>query len=292
MLESLRSKHPPAPSNIEIIPIPTDIPSTTTSSQDIREAIRSFSGCSAGGVDGLRPIHQQDLISNQKADAGNRLILCLTSFVNTFLNGQISDFARILFFSANLTALGNKDGGIRPIAVRNFLRRLASKVANHFASHKVSNLLRPVQLGISVKNACEAAVHSARIITKSPNYILAKLDIQNALSSIRRNILLRKCLINCPEIFRLASLAYGSPTPLMAIGNLIWSDFCVQQGDPLGPLLFFLTIHDIASSMKSNFNVWYLDDATIAWDPRSACDDIKRCSCMLADIDRFQKPSK
>ena len=53
VLESLQSKHPPAPSNIEIIPIPTNIPSMTTSSQDIREAIISFSGSSGGGVDGL-----------------------------------------------------------------------------------------------------------------------------------------------------------------------------------------------------------------------------------------------
>ena len=166
VLESLRSKHPPAPSNIEIIPIPTDIPSMTTSSQDIREAIRSFSGSSGGGVDGLRPIHLQDLLFNQAAEAGNRLILSLTSLVNTTLNGQKSDFARILFFPANLTDLGKKDGGIRPIAVGNILRRFTSKVANHFASHKVSNLLRPDRLWVSVKNACEAAVHSARIITK------------------------------------------------------------------------------------------------------------------------------
>ena len=78
----------------------------------------------------------------------------------------------------------------------------------------------------------------------------------------------------------------------MANGNLIWSDSGVQQGDPLSPLLFSLAIHDIASSMKSNFNVWYLDDATIAGDPRSVCDDIKRCSCMLADIGLFLNPSK
>ena len=98
VLESLQSKHPPAPSNIEIILIPTNIPPMTTSSQDIREAIRSFSGSSGSDVDGLRPIHLQDLISNQTAEAGNRLILSLTSLVNTFLNGQISDFIRILFF--------------------------------------------------------------------------------------------------------------------------------------------------------------------------------------------------
>ena len=139
VLESLQSRHPPATSNIEIIPIPTNIPSMTTSSQDIQEAIRSFSGSSGGGVDGLRPIHLQDLISEQTAEAGNRLILSLTSLVNTILNGQISDFARIIFFSANLTALRKKDGGIRPIAVGNILRRLTSNVANHFASHKVAN---------------------------------------------------------------------------------------------------------------------------------------------------------
>ena len=108
VLESLRSKHPPAPSNIEIIPIPTDIPSMTTSSQDIREAIRSFCGSCGGGVDGLRPIHLQDLISNQAAESGNRLILSLTSLVNTFLNGQFSDFARILFFQPITLPLGKK----------------------------------------------------------------------------------------------------------------------------------------------------------------------------------------
>ena len=75
-----------------------------------------------------------------------------------------------------------------------------------------------------------------------------------------------KCLINFPEIFRLASLAHSLPTPLMAIGSLIWSNSGVQQGNPLDPLLFSLAIHDIASSMKSDFNVWYLEDATIAGD--------------------------
>ena len=99
-------------------------------------------------------------------------------------------------------------------------------------------------------------------------------------------------MMNCTEIFRLASLAYGSPTPPMANEILIRSDYVVQQGEPIGPLLFSLAIYDIASSMKSNFDVWYLDDATIAGDPRSVCDAIKRCSCMLADIYFFLNPSK
>ena len=86
-----------------------------------------------------------------------------------------------------------------------------------------------------------------------------------------------------PDIFKLASLTNGSPTP-MTNESLIWSDSGVQQGDSLDPLLFSHAIHDIVSSMKSNFNIWYFDDATIAGDPRSVCDEIKRCSFMLADI--------
>ena len=61
----------------------------------------------------------------------------------------------------------------------------------------------------------------------------------------------------------------------MVNGHLIWSASDVQQGDPLGPLLFALDVHDIVSSMKCNFEVWYLDDASIAGDPRSVCDNME-----------------
>ena len=38
----------------------------------------------------------------------------------------------------------------------------------------------------------------------------------------------------------------------------------VQQGDPLGPLLFCLTIHPLITHLKSEFKVCYLDDDTIS----------------------------
>ena len=53
-----------------------------------------------------------------------------------------------------------------------------------------------------------------------------------------------------------------------------------------------LAIDEIASFTKSNFDIRYLDDATIAGDPRSICDDIKRCSSIPSDIGLFLYPSK
>ena len=37
----------------------------------------------------------------------------------------------------------------------------------------------------------------------------------------------------------------------------------MQQGDPLGPLLFLLAIQDLMSDCDSKFNMWYLDDGTL-----------------------------
>ena len=37
----------------------------------------------------------------------------------------------------------------------------------------------------------------------------------------------------------------------------------VQQGDPLGPMLFCLGIHDLVASLSCEFRVFYMDDGTI-----------------------------
>jgi len=37
----------------------------------------------------------------------------------------------------------------------------------------------------------------------------------------------------------------------------------MQQGDPLSPALFALAIHGVTSEVKSDLNVWYLDDGCI-----------------------------
>ena len=69
---------------------------------------------------------------------------------------EVPDFAVSTFFGATLCALTKKDGGIRPIAVGNTMRRLAAKVGARPLSHSLGSELRPVQLGYSTKGGCEA----------------------------------------------------------------------------------------------------------------------------------------
>ena len=65
-------------------------------------------------------------------------------------------------FDASLCVLKKKNGGIRPIAVGSFYRRLARRIAAKNASILTSNSLLPIQLGVGVPQGYEAAVHSCR----------------------------------------------------------------------------------------------------------------------------------
>lgn len=48
----------------------------------------------------------------------------------------------------------------------------------------------------------------------------------------------------------------------------------VQQGNPLGPLLFCITLHQFLISLGSSLQITYLDDITLGGSVASLCSDI------------------
>ena len=66
----------------------------------------------------------------------------------------------------------------------------------------------------------------------------------------------------------------------------------VQQGDPIGPLLFAIAVDQIASGVDSELNVWYLDDATIGGSPDSVLSEVQRCITGLKRIGLIVNPKK
>ena len=193
------------------------------------------------------------------------IYICICQFVNFVIRGDVPIAAQPSFFGASLVALTKKDGGVRPIAVGCTLRRLVTKCASHFICDAMGALLAPLQFGYGTPMGAEAAVHAARTYLHNiqPGCLMLKVDFRNAFNSIHRDKVLSSVMDKAPEIYPLAYSAYSQPSLLFFGNSILESAEGVQQGDPLGPLFFSLAIHDMVSSLKSQFRLFYLDDGTL-----------------------------
>ena len=95
-------------------------------------------------------------------------------------------------------------------------------------------------MGFGISGGAEAAVHAGRVYLNhlSSDKAILKVDFENAVR--------------------------------------IDSSEGIQQGDPIGPLLFCLTIHDLVLNLNSQFKVFYLDDGTIDGKFEDISADLKR----------------
>jgi hypothetical protein len=134
----------------------------------------------------------------------------------------------------------------------------------------MGNFLNPLQLGFGTKYGAEAGAHSAR------NYLsycyssvkaFLKINFFNAFNTISRTAVLYRASELIPAFLPYLTQCYFGPTILSFGDKIILSETGVQQGDPLGPVLFCLALHPVMKSLKSEFNVWYLDDGVLADDP-------------------------
>ena len=193
-VSALRAKHPQPPGScFPLAPaVNTSLP--FLAEVEIVQAIRSFPSTSAGGADGLRPQHLVDLTSAPAERGGRELLTALSSFILHILEGNTPTIQPI-FFGTNLIALNKKEGGIRPIAVGQTLRRLVAKCASGLMMRSSEISFAPRQLAYGTSLGCEAAVHAARCYVESissvPNKLMLKLDFKNAFNSLRRDKMLQ-----------------------------------------------------------------------------------------------------
>jgi hypothetical protein len=99
---------------------------------------------------------------------------------------------------------------------------------------------------------------------------LLKLDFSNAFNTIRREVDLT---LYSPRVA--GTLLVCPHESLPSFGkHLLRSDGCVQEGDLLGPLLFFVSTMKLAHSMTSELNPWHSDNGTIGGELRDLLHDL------------------
>ncbi|GJV86422.1 putative reverse transcriptase domain-containing protein [Tanacetum coccineum] len=236
--------------------------------------IKSFPKGTSCGRDGLRAQHILDALCGEGSATATSLIKAITLVINLWLAGRCPPILAEFVASAPFTPLLKPDNGIRPIEVGTIWRRLVSMVAMKGVGKEMSKYLGDFQFGVGVSGGAEAVLHSAnRVLSEYHNdgsLAMLTVDFSNAFNLVDRSALLHEVRVRCPSISLWVDFLYGQATRLYIGDTHIWSATGVQQGDPLGPLLFALVlhplIHKIRDSCKLLLHAWYLDDGTVIGD--------------------------
>ena len=115
---------------------------------------------------------------------------------------------------------------IRPIAVGESLRRLTGKCICALVKDKASDLFQPLQLGVACSSGSEKIFHGLRKSIEDhwmeEDFVVFKIDIQNAFNLVSRQPVLDECAISFPELLPWVTWCYGTPPPFVAPA---WSSF-------------------------------------------------------------------
>ena len=233
----------------------------------VLQGVKGFPTGSAGGALGLRPDHLKAAVTHPTA----RALPALTHLVNAMARGAAPASVQPWLAGANLTALRKSEKEVRPIACGESLRRLVAKLlaARHRDEAKAV-LLRSGQVGVAVRQGAEAATavtanYAAR--RRGQDACILKVDFTNAFNAVDRSAFLREVEQKFPGMLPWVAWCYASPSKLQFGKECVTSSCGVQQGDPLGPLLFSLAIAPVAEEVKQikgiHGAVWYLDDGVI-----------------------------
>ena len=241
---------------------------------DVYRELCHFKNGTASGPTGLKPAHIRAAAEHEEP---HETLQSLAAVVNDVAAGQVPKEVLPLLMGANIVPLRKNadDEAARPVAPGETLRRLCAKRLNaEFGKRAGEVLLEGRQVGVGIPMGMEAAITTvAQYASRhaGTDKVILKIDFRNAFNTVDRSRFLAEAQAKVGVgIMPFLLACYAEPTSLFCGGEVLQSTCGVQQGDPLGPMLFSLAIHEVTEELvrMGIQAVWYLDDGTIMGSPK------------------------
>ena len=180
---------------------------------------------------------------------------------------------------ARLHGLVKTDGGLRPIACGETLRRLAGKIlCANIRDEAKPFFLAQHQVGVAIPGGAEAMTLVASRLTQrlrcnapDSDFALFKVDYVNAFNMVDRGTARDETQRVFPVLLPYVDMAYSAPAVLLFGDHKIDSSCGFHQGDPRGPALFSLVLaRAVREVLERNpqfetlLRMFFLDDGVIA----------------------------
>lgn len=269
-----------------LVVAPEDTPNIQPTKLDLnntdylKQQLLSFPYHSAAGKDGFYPQYYRDMLKYALPTWEERYLIASSVFYNQVLAGELSEDFSPWFNCAIIIPLKKQNtNDPRPVAIGLAMRRVASKIANAAALAEAMEYFKGHQVGVGTPNGLDGVAHALQQVLETYDYFtvnpelqkyLLLVDFSNAFNSVERKYIFRQVWKCCPSISKYVEWCYRASAYIFTLDGefLCWSKSGVQQGDPLGPLLFSLVLQLLVDKMKTTFpdldlQAWYLDDGTI-----------------------------
>ncbi|CAE8603708.1 unnamed protein product, partial [Polarella glacialis] len=250
-------------------------------------ALRTAPRKTGADSSGSRLEHWQVLLSDEAAlQSVHRVLDDLTR--GAVPGGRLGR-AATGFLLGLLTPLAKPDGGVRPIAAPQTLRRLLSRSVAHQFKDRFGDCLAPLQCAVGLPGGGEVAHKTVTAFAAAhPTHVFFKLDARNAYNSQWRKSSVTQASQDLPELAGLWSLCYcrgdvRSKYLFRRGSEQFWieSDAGVDQGDGLAPALFSFGMKRPSEALLQHLRhlsnalaadqpvlvLLYLDDVVIAVPP-------------------------
>ena len=150
--------------------------------------------------------HILDAIDGTTTPSARDCLDRLTHFICFLLFGQADTWLAPWLTGAPPTALYKKQGTIRPIAVGEVLRCLASRLCCMAVRSKLPDVFIPTgQVDVGIKGGLEAAIHCLSSFIEShvndQDLCYLKIDFSNAFNECKRRSYPQRVHTQFPELF-------------------------------------------------------------------------------------------